>query len=134
MQYRMMAGKIHRATVTEADLNYIGSITIDQDLLEASGLLPNEMVQITNLANGELWHTYIIPGPRGAGDICLNGPPARKFHPGDLVIIIGFRLYEERELAESYQPSVVFVDEKNRVTEVTHGESPFVAKVSSGLS
>lgn len=128
MQYRMMAGKIHRATVTQADLNYIGSITIDQELLDASGLLPNEMVQITNLANGELWQTYIISGPRGGGDICLNGPPARKFHPGDLVIIIGFRLFEEHELAESYHPNVVFVDDHNRVTEVLHVESPFVTR------
>ena len=127
MQYRMMSGKIHRATVTEANLNYIGSITIDQDLLDASGFLPQEMVQITNLANGEFWQTYIIPGPRGRGDICLNGPPARKFHPGDLVIIIGFRLYEESELAD-YHSSVVFVDEKNRVTEVSRTESPFVER------
>ncbi len=129
MQYRMMAGKVHRATVTEANLNYIGSITIDQNLLEASGLLANEMVQITNLANGELWQTYIIPGPRGGGDICLNGPPARKFHPGDLVIIIGFRLYDEHELADSYRPSVVFVDENNQITEVVRGEAPFVERV-----
>jgi aspartate 1-decarboxylase len=128
MQYRMMAGKIHRARVTEANLNYIGSITIDQDLLDACGLLPNEMVQITNLANGEFWQTYIIPGPRGGGDICLNGPPARRFHPGDLVIIIGFRLYDEKELVESYHPSVVFVDDQNRVTEVSRGESPFVTR------
>lgn len=124
MQYRMMSGKIHRATVTEANLNYVGSITIDQDLLDASGFLVNEMVQITNLANGEWWQTYTIAGPRGGGDICLNGPPARKFHPGDLVIIIGFRLYEASELDE-YRPSVVFVDGQNRVTEVSRGEAAF---------
>ncbi len=128
MQYRMMAGKIHRATVTEADLNYVGSITIDQDLLDASGLLPYEMVQISNLANGELWHTYIIAGPRGGGDICLNGPPARKFHPGDLVIIIGFRMYDHAELAH-YRPSVVFVDDHNRITEVQRSEPAFAQRV-----
>ena len=128
MQYRMMAGKIHRATVTEADLNYVGSITIDQDLLDASGLLPYEMVQITNLANGELWHTYIIAGPRGRGDICLNGPPARRFHPGDLVIIIGFRIYDQAELAH-YRPSVVFVDDHNRITEVQRSEPAFAQRV-----
>lgn len=127
MLYRMMAGKIHRATVTEANLNYIGSITIDQAILDASGLLSGEMVQITNLANGEFWQTYIIPGPAGRGDICLNGPPARKFHPGDLVIIIGFRLLTEAELAE-HRPAVVFVDDKNRVTEVKYEEPPFVVR------
>lgn len=127
MQYRMMAGKIHRATVTEANLNYIGSITIDRAILDASGLLSGEMVQITNLANGEFWQTYIIPGPTGRGDICLNGPPARKFHPGDLVIIIGFRLLTEAELAQ-HRPAVVFVDEKNRVTEVKYEEPPFVVR------
>ena len=125
MLYRMMAGKIHRATVTESNLDYVGSITIDRALVEAAGFLPNEMVQITNLSNGELWHTYIIPGPRDAGDICLNGPPARKFHPGDLVIVIGFRLYEAEELKD-YRPSVVFVDGQNRITEVKQDEPPFV--------
>lgn len=124
MQYRMLAAKIHRARVTEANLNYVGSITIDQELLEASGLLPYEMVQITNLSNGEFWQTYIIPGPRHGGDICLNGPPARLFHPGDLVIIIGFRLFNQEELA-TYQPAVVFVDENNHVTEVVREEPAF---------
>lgn len=126
MQYRMMAGKIHRAKVTEANLNYIGSITIDQELLEASGLLPGEMVQITNLANGSFWQTYIISGPPGAGDICLNGPPARIFQPGDLVIIIGYRLLSSEELAD-YRPKVVFVDEYNRVTEIKQEEPPFLS-------
>ncbi len=124
MQYRMMAAKIHRARVTEANLNYVGSITIDQELLDATGLLPYEMVQITNLSNGELWHTYIIPGPAHGGDICLNGPPARLFHPGDLVIIIGFRLYDQKELA-SHRPTVVFVNEDNHITEVVREEAAF---------
>lgn len=120
----MMAGKIHRATVTEANLNYIGSITIDQNLLDASGLLPYEMVQITNLANGALWQTYIIAGEAGKGDICLNGPPARLFHPQDLVVILGWRNLTREELG-TYQPRVVFVDEHNRVTDVMTAESPF---------
>lgn len=124
MQYRMLAGKIHRARVTEANLNYIGSVTIDQKLLDASGLLPYEMVQITNLANGTNWQTYIIPGPAGRGDICLNGPPARLFAPDDLVVIIGFRLMDEKEL-RSYHPTVVFVDDKNHVTNVLREEVAF---------
>ncbi|MCY0906955.1 MAG: aspartate 1-decarboxylase [Sulfobacillus thermotolerans] len=124
MQYRMLAAKIHRATVTEANLNYIGSITIDQAILDQTGLKPYEMVQISNLSNGALWQTYIIAGPRFQGDICLNGPPARLFSPGDLVIILGFRLYSEEELT-SYHPVVVFVDEHNQVTEVVHEEAPF---------
>lgn len=124
MLYRVMAGKLHRAKVTEANLNYIGSITIDQELLDASGLLPYEMVQITNLANGVLWQTYIIPGPRGHGDICLNGPPARRFQPGDLVIILGYRWVDGAELT-GFQPTVVFLDDHNRVTSVMREEAPF---------
>lgn len=128
MQYRMMAGKIHRARVTEANLNYIGSITIDQKLLDASGLLPYEMVQITNLSNGALWQTYIIPGEAGRGDICLNGPPARLFQPDDLVVILGWRMVSQEELSE-YHPRVVFVDQQNQVTEVVAQEAPFTEHV-----
>ncbi len=124
MQYRMMAAKIHRATVTEADLNYVGSITLDRELLEASGLKPYEMVQITNLSNGALWQTYILPGPARQGDVCLNGPPARHFHPGDLIVVLGFRWLEEAEL-DTYQPRTVFVDQHNHVTSVATAEEPF---------
>jgi aspartate 1-decarboxylase len=124
MMYRMLTAKIHRARVTEANLNYMGSITIDRDLLDAAQLLPWEMVQITNLANGMLWQTYIIEGPRGQGDICLNGPPARHFHPGDEVIIMGYRLLTHDELAH-HHPLVVFVDDQNRVRHVVTGEVPF---------
>lgn len=115
--------KIHRATVTEADLNYIGSITIDEDLLKASGILPYQMVQITNLSNGALWHTYVIAGAAGHGDICLNGPPARLFTPGDKVIIIAEADLDAKELAE-FQPVVLFVDEDNRVTRIERHEDP----------
>ncbi|AEJ39135.1 aspartate 1-decarboxylase [Sulfobacillus acidophilus TPY] len=124
MYYRMLAAKIHRARVTEADLNYVGSVTIDRDLLDASGLMPYEMVQISNLATGALWHTYIIEGPRGRGDICLNGPPARLFHPDDRVIIIGYRQVSAEEL-DRYYPKLVFVDDNNRVTDVLTIEPPF---------
>jgi aspartate 1-decarboxylase len=124
MQYRMMAAKIHRARVTEANLNYIGSITIDQEILDACGLLPYEMVQITNLSNGSLWQTYIIAGESGRGDICLNGPPARLFQPDDLVVILGWRNFTHEELT-SYQPKVVFVDDRNHITQVVSEERPF---------
>ncbi|PSR31597.1 MAG: aspartate 1-decarboxylase [Sulfobacillus benefaciens] len=124
MQYRMLAAKIHRARVTEANLNYIGSITIDQALLEATGLLPYEMVQITNLSNGAMWQTYIIAGAANQGDICLNGPPARLFQPDDLVVILGYRVIDQREL-ESYRPVVVFVDDDNHITKIVREETPF---------
>lgn len=114
---RACMAKIHRATVTEADLNYVGSITIDEELLEKSGLRPFQMVNITNVSNGMLWQTYIMAGKRGRGDICLNGPPARHFQPGDKVIIIGEAYLKPEELKD-LNPTVVFVDEKNRVTKV----------------
>lgn len=116
--------KIHRATVTEANLNYVGSITIDAGLLEVSGILPFEQVTVTNLSNGQFWMTYVIPGPKNGGDICLNGPPARNFHPGDRVIIMNYGGFDEKELA-SFAPAVVFVDDQNRVLEVRRSESPF---------
>lgn len=117
MLIRVCMVKIHRATVTEADLNYVGSITIDEELLLKSGLRPFQMVNITNVSNGTLWQTYIIAGKRGRGDICLNGPPARHFQPGDKVIIIGEAYLEPGELKD-LNPVVVFVDDKNRVTKV----------------
>jgi aspartate 1-decarboxylase len=117
MLIRVCTAKIHRATVTEADLNYVGSITIDELLLEKSGLRPFQMVNITNVSNGTLWQTYVIAGKRGDGDVCLNGPPARHFQPGDKVIIIGTAYVEPEELSQ-LSPVVVFVDEKNRPTKV----------------
>ncbi|MBT9259799.1 MAG: aspartate 1-decarboxylase [Clostridiales bacterium] len=119
-------GKIHRATVTQADLHYIGSITIDQELMEAAQILPFEMVQITNLSTGDLWQTYAIPGPRGGGDICLNGPPARRFQPGDKVIILSLGLFSDEELKD-FRPRVVFVDDENRITSIRTHEEPFVS-------
>lgn len=110
----VLKSKIHRATVTEANLNYIGSVTIDKDLLEASGIHPYEQVHIVNINNGERFVTYAIEGPRGGGDICLNGAAARLVHHGDLVIIIAYRQLQEAEM-EGYKPTVVFVDEQNRV-------------------
>ena len=108
-------GKIHRATVTEADLNYIGSITIDEDLLIAAGMRQYQKVTITNLANGTLWYTYVMKGEAGSGKICLNGPPAHNFHPGDLVIILAYALVTPDELA-GICPKIVFVDGKNHIT------------------
>ena len=109
--------KIHRATVTNADLNYIGSITIDRALLKASGMKPYQMVQITNCSNGILWRTYIMEGEEGKGEICLNGPPARHFQVGDKVIILA-EAYIDPEKEEAKAPTIVFVDENNKITGV----------------
>lgn len=117
MLIRACMAKIHRATVTEADLNYVGSITIDEALLEASGMKPFQYVNITNLRNGIYWQTYIIAGPRGEGGICLNGPPAHHFQPGDKIIILAEAWIEPSEL-KTLEPVVVFVDGKNKITEV----------------
>lgn len=108
-----MKSKIHRATVTEANLHYVGSITIDEDLMELSDIWANEKVQIVNNNNGARLETYVIPGPRGSGVICLNGAAARLVHPGDNVIIICYAMMSEEE-AKTYKPKVVIVDEANR--------------------
>jgi aspartate 1-decarboxylase len=115
--------KIHRATVTEADLNYEGSITVDADLLEAAGILAHEQVQVLNVNNGERFDTYAIRGPRGSGVVCLNGPAARLAHVGDLVIILTYALMEREEL-ERHTPTVVIVDAKNRVLRLEHAGTP----------
>jgi aspartate 1-decarboxylase len=117
MLVRVCMAKIHRATVTQADLNYVGSITIDELLLEASGMRPFQMVNITNVSNGTFWQTYVIAGPRGGGGVCLNGPPARHFQPGDKIIVIA-EAYIDQSDFESLNPIVVFVDDKNKVTEI----------------
>lgn len=114
MIYTMMHGKIHRATITEANLEYVGSITIDEDLLDASGILPGEKVQIVNNNNGARLETYTIAGKRGSGVICLNGAAARCAMKGDIVIIIAYAQMDETE-ARSLKPKVVLVDENNRI-------------------
>jgi aspartate 1-decarboxylase len=112
----MMKSKLHRATVTEANLNYVGSITIDENLMDAADLLENEKVQIVNNNNGARLETYVITGPRGSGVICLNGAAARLVQPGDNVIIISYAQMTPEEI-KNYKPTVVFVDEHNRVLE-----------------
>ncbi|MBI4335897.1 MAG: aspartate 1-decarboxylase [Candidatus Omnitrophica bacterium] len=113
---RMMCkSKIHSATVTEANLNYVGSITIDKRLLEAVDILEYERVQIVNLHNGSRVETYVIEGRPGSGTICMNGAAARWAHEGDKVIIISYALMEQKE-AKRHRPKVVFVDEKNKIT------------------
>lgn len=111
MQIQVVKSKIHRVTVTGADLNYIGSITIDEDLLDAANLVEGEKVQIVNVNNGERLETYAIKGPRNSGEITLNGPAARKVHKGDIVIIIAYGSMSTEE-AKTFKPSLVFPDEK----------------------
>jgi len=111
----MCKSKIHRATVTGADLNYVGSITIDPILMEAADLLEYEQVAVVNVNNGARFETYVIPGERGDGEICLNGAAARLAHPGDKVIIISYGQYDEAEM-EKYRPVFIFVDEHNRIS------------------
>lgn len=112
---QMMKSKIHRATVTEANLNYVGSVTIDQDLMEAVDILPDEKVQIVNNNNGARFETYAIPGPRGSGVICLNGAAARLVQPGDVVIIIAYGYMTDEE-ARVHHPKVAIMDERNKVS------------------
>ena len=111
----MLKSKIHRATVTDADLNYVGSITVDTDLLDAADIRPYEHVHVVNIANGARFETYAIEGARGTGTICLNGAAARLAQPGDLVIVLSYAQYAESEL-DGLEPTVVLVDERNRQT------------------
>ena len=115
MLRQMMKSKLHRATVTEANLQYVGSITIDRDLMDAVDLLPDEKVQIVNNNNGERFETYVIPGTPGSGVICLNGAAARLVQPGDIVIIIGYGYVTDEE-ARRHVPKVAILDSKNRVS------------------
>jgi len=117
MRRTLMKSKIHRARVTEADLHYVGSITIDPELMEAADLLEHERVEIYNITNGERIATYAIPGKPGAGEICINGAAAHKARPGDLVIIASYAEYEDAE-ARAHVPTVVFVDRGNKVVEI----------------
>ena len=109
MFIEVVKSKIHRVTVTEANLNYIGSITIDEDLLDAANLIANEKVSIVNNNNGERFETYIIKGERGSGVVCLNGAAARKAQPGDIIIVMSYAMMDFAE-AKTFKPSVVFPD------------------------
>jgi aspartate 1-decarboxylase len=113
----MMKAKIHRATVTEANLNYVGSITIDKDLLDALDILPNEKVQIVNNNNGARLETYVIEGAPGSGVICLNGAAARLVQEGDIVIIIAYAMMTDEE-ARTYTPRVAIMDENNKIKQL----------------
>ncbi|MDH6576738.1 aspartate 1-decarboxylase [Kitasatospora sp. MAP5-34] len=126
----MLKSKIHRATVTQADLHYVGSVTVDEDLLDAADLLPGELVHIVDINNGARLETYTIAGPRGSGVIGINGAAARLVHPGDLVILIAYGQMETAE-AKGYLPKVVFVDERNRIT--GYGSDAAEAQQGSGL-
>ena len=126
----MMKSKIHRATVTQADLHYVGSITVDEDLLDAADLLPGELVHIVDVTNGARLETYTIAGPRGSGVIGINGAAAHMMSPGDLVILISYCQVTTEE-AKELRPSVVFVDEDNKVVQL--GADPADAPEGSGL-
>jgi len=115
----MMNGKIHRARVTEANLNYVGSITIDQDILDAVDILPNEKVQIVNNNNGARLETYVISGERGSGVVCLNGAAARLVQVDDIIIIISYAQLNEEEL-KHHEPKVVVMDENNKIKSLLH--------------
>ena len=119
MQRTMLKSKIHRATVTQADLHYVGSVTVDEDLMDAADLLAGEQVAIVDVTNGARLETYLIPGPRGSGVIGINGAAARLVHPGDLVILIAYGQMDDAE-ARRHVPRVVFVDADNRITGTGH--------------
>ncbi|MBI4328229.1 MAG: aspartate 1-decarboxylase [Chloroflexi bacterium] len=123
MMRTMLGGKIHRATVTEANLHYQGSITLDPDLLEAADILPYEMVHILDLINGARLETYALEGERGTGEVCINGAAAHLVHKGDLVIILHYATVSEAE-ARKWRPSVVFVDEDNKIVSVSQEVVP----------
>lgn len=126
----LMKSKIHRATVTQADLHYVGSVTIDEDLLEAADLLPGELVHIVDVTNGARLETYTIAGERGSGVLGINGAAAHLVHPGDVVILIAYGQMDTAE-ARTFLPSVVFVDEDNRM--LLTGSDPAEAPSGSGL-
>lgn len=114
MFIEILKSKIHRVVVTQADLHYIGSITIDEDLMDAAGIIENEKVHVVNINNGERLETYVIKGTRGSGVVCLNGPAARKAQKGDVVIVISYASMEF-EKAKSFKPTIIFPDENNKL-------------------
>ena len=114
MQIQILKSKIHRAVITEANLNYVGSLTLDEDLMDAANLIENEKIQVVNVNNGERLETYIIKGARGSGIVCLNGPAARKGAEGDIVIVISYALMDFEE-AKKFKPTIVFPKEGNKL-------------------
>jgi len=116
----MLKSKIHRAMVTDADLNYVGSITLDKDLMEAANIIENEKVTIVNNNNGERFETYVIEGARGSKTVCLNGAAARKVQRGDVVIILTYTILDEKECRD-YKPVLVYVNERNEVQKISSG-------------
>lgn len=120
MNITMLYSKLHRATVTDANLNYVGSITIDQELLDAANMRVGQKIDIVNVNNGERFSTYIISGERGKRDICLNGAAARKVHKGDKIIIIAYATMDEKE-ADTYKPKIVILDDDNGIEQAFEG-------------
>ncbi|MDQ3719222.1 MAG: aspartate 1-decarboxylase [Actinomycetota bacterium] len=118
MRRTMLKSKVHRATVTHSDLNYIGSITLDAGLLEAADIREHELVHVLDIDNGNRFETYTIAGPRGSGAVCVNGAAARLVHSGDKVIVVSYADYEESELEGGHQPRVVHVDGANAIVDV----------------
>ncbi|HUX80846.1 MAG TPA: aspartate 1-decarboxylase [Candidatus Paceibacterota bacterium] len=123
MLVNVCIAKLHRATVTDGSLDYVGSITIDELLVEAAGMVPGQMVTINNLSNAVTWRTYILKGEKGKGEIILNGPPARLFQRGDKVVILGEAWVDAKDAAKM-SPTVVFMDGENKITEVKKGWRP----------
>lgn len=115
MNIEVLKSKVHRVKLTQAELHYVGSITIDEDIMDAADIIANEKVQIVNINNGERLETYVIKGVRGSGEICLNGPAARKAQVGDIIIIISYCSMEKEE-AKQHNPILVFPDEHNRIS------------------
>jgi len=114
MQIQVLKSKIHRVKITQAELHYVGSITIDEDLMDAANVIENEKVQIFNINNGERLETYVIKGKRGSGQVCLNGPAARKAQIGDLIIILSYASMDFEE-AKKFKPTIIFPDSENRL-------------------
>jgi aspartate 1-decarboxylase len=115
MQIEVFKSKIHRIRVTQAELHYVGSITLDEEVMEAANIIENEKVQIVNVNNGERFETYVIKGERGSGTVCLNGPAARRVQVGDIIIIVSYGIMDF-EKARSHTPTIVFPDDNNRVS------------------
>jgi aspartate 1-decarboxylase len=117
MQVKILRGKIHRATVTEANIDYEGSITLDASLMEAANIVPHQEVEVWDVTNGERLQTYAVPGAPHSGTVCINGAAARRIHLGDLVIVAAYGWLDDRLVAATYEPSIVHVDERNHRVE-----------------